>query len=181
MISRISAQNAHLVQHRHHDGLAAKAGLYGHNRDLRESVQIGQNGLHGCAGRNSHANAHFVGLNGTDDGLGVVGAFYVEGDHVRARLDKSVYVADGIVDHEMYVKDQLGGLADGRNQLGTKADVGNKRAVHNVQMQISSSRILNLFDFICQMRVIGGQQGRGDISHNFCSFLLQNADLCHTL
>ncbi len=65
----------------------------------------------------------------------VFAALIVDGDAVSTRTDEITDVADRIGDHQMNIEKQLGVRTEGGNDRGAERDVGDKDAVHDIEMQ----------------------------------------------
>ena len=60
----------------------------------------------------------------------------MDGQNVASRLTEIVHIADGTVDHQVNVQRKLGDLADGGNHRDTDGDIGNKKPIHHVYMDV---------------------------------------------
>ncbi len=75
----------------------------------------------------------------------------MDGHDVRASLTEALGIAHGAVDHQMHVERQIRHLADTGQNGQSDRNIGNKQAVHNVNMYILGARLLDRTDLAFQI------------------------------
>ena len=83
-----------------------------------------------------------------DEAMRMVCCLDVKRDDVRARLSKRLDVRLGVLNHEMYVKDRLGDLAEALHNTRAHRDIRHKRPVHHVDVDVLCPRLLHAA-YIC--------------------------------
>ena len=157
-----------LGHHVCHELLAAETGFYGHNKDHVTLFQIGNSSLCGSFGFEHDTGLAAEGMNFVQcfqRVLRLVG-FNVDGHKVSTCLDKLLHVPDGAVDHQMNIQRQIGNLTDGGNHRNADGDIGNKNAVHHVNMDKVCAEVTQSTDIPLQIYKVGRQNGRGNFRHN---------------
>ena len=90
------------------------------------------------------------------------------GDEVAAGVAELLHIADGALDHQVYVQRQGGGGPDGLHHGDTDGDIGHEQAVHHVHMDVVGGR--DGLDVAGQMGKVGGQDGGSDLDHGKLPF-----------
>lgn len=145
--------------------MTAKAGL---NRHYQHHVKQGEKGLYRFsrgAGLDGKTGLQTLCADVLKDCGGIGGAFVMNGDAVSTCIDKIIDIALGTVDHQMYVKKELGVGAQRLDYHRTKAHIGHKIAVHHVKMQHIGTCHLNACDRFGKMGKVSGNCRRGNF-HN---------------
>ena len=88
---------------------------------------------------------------------------------VCARLAEFIYIAKRAVDHQVHVQGQLGNFPDGSHDRNSDRNIGNKFAVHHVNMNIIGSRGRKRADVALEIDKVCGQNGRGYLDHRIAS------------
>ena len=88
----------------------------------------------------------------------------MESDQIRTGSDHAGDIKQGMIHHQMNVKGNGRKRAKGSYQLMSKADIGHKMAIHNVQMDVI--RFGHPIDFFTQAGKIRRQNRRSDF-HTF--------------
>ena len=76
---------------------------------------------------------------------------------IRPRLAEALDIAHGPVDHQVHVQRQVGDLADARDRGQADGKIGNKQAVHYVNMNILGAGLLDPADVPPEIGKIGSQ------------------------
>ncbi len=74
----------------------------------------------------------------------------VNGNRIRAGLDKARRVMIGMFDHEMDVERKICVLAHGRHDGGAKRNIIDKMSIHNVAMNPIGAGCFDTFHFLGQ-------------------------------
>jgi hypothetical protein len=75
---------------------------------------------------------------------------------VRARIPEGDCILLRLQDHEVYIQGLLGNLFNVPDDRDTKTDVGDKTAVHYIQMQPSGITVVDHVHFGADLQKIGG-------------------------
>ena len=81
----------------------------------------------------------------------------VDSQPVRSGLQKALGVADGTVNHQMYVQRELRHLPDVPHHRQSDGNIRHKQAVHHVHMNPVGTVFLNVMDIPLQIGKIRGQ------------------------
>ena len=80
---------------------------------------------------------------------------YMEVHQIGASFAELLHIADGAVYHQMHVQKHIRRLAKGFHHGNPDGDVWDKHSVHDVYMDIISTRCGDLFHFSAQFCKIG--------------------------
>jgi len=144
-----------------HEFLAAEAGLDGHEEEEIDLAQKRQCAGEGGAGAQGETGGETGGANAGQGGGHIVIRFQVDGDAAGVFGEAGEeMVRTG--DHEVNIQGAGGALARGGNEGGTKGDIIDEVAVHDVHVQPIGAGVLRAADFLGQARKIAGEDGGGD-------------------
>src|SRR5215471_7561286 len=91
--------------------------------------------------------------------------FYMNGDHRRSCIAKSLQVAIRLRYHQMAVQRQLGRSPGRLHNHWPKRDIWNEMAVHDIYMDYTSATALYCLDLLAQARKVRRQDWRGNFDH----------------
>ena len=80
-------------------------------------------------------------------------------DNIRSASGKISHIADRLLHHEMYVKNDVRIFSQRGHHAHSKGDGWHKHAVHNIDMQILRSGLLYQIDLFSQLRAVRRQDG----------------------
>ena len=89
----------------------------------------------------------------------VTAGLVVDGDPIGAGLCELGDEVDGIVDHQVTVERQVGDLTQRLDHRRPHGEVGDKVAVHDVDMDNRAATALGGLDFQGQLREVGREDG----------------------
>ena len=168
----IGAGGADLVEGLGHHLLAAESGLNRHDQEHIHLVHVGDDCLEGGLWFDRDADLAVVFADLIDHGLRVLCGLQVEGDEVGAGGGKFADIADGIHDHEVDVKDHVGGAADRLDDGHAEGDGGHEESVHDVDVQVGGAALFHGGDLLAQAFEIRRQNRGGQFEFGIHSFLL---------
>ena len=95
----------------------------------------------------------------------------MDDERVGSRLDEGARVAVRLLDHEVHLDRQSRDLAHRLYHLGAECEVGNKMAIHHVDVNRVDLRRLHPLDLILKPPEIGREEvgGKTNGSHLFFS------------
>ena len=160
MLLDLRADGLDLVHALRNEALTAEARLYGHDEHhvavrqqreqrLRRSFRLDD------TGRLDACRADLLQLL-----EGVAVGLIVHGDDVRACLDEVVEVLIRVGDHQMYVEDLVGRLAQALDDRRADGDVRYEMTVHYVNVNVLRACIGRDLDVACQIGEVSGQNRR---------------------
>ena len=93
-------------------------------------------------------------------------SFLVHRNPIHARVGKCGNKFVGVLDHQVAVERQFGVLADRGDDGRPDGDVGDKVAVHHVDMDDGAAAALGRGDFIGEAGKVGGKDGWDELDHS---------------
>ena len=161
---------AELFQLGHHVGhefLRPEARLHGHYQHHVAFGKIGNGGLRRGFRLQGNGGLAAQRPDFVETGQGVLGlvGFQVNGQPVRAGLDKFLGVADGTVDHQMHVQGQGSDRSQRLHHRNADGDVGDEHSVHHIHMHPVGAAALDVVNIPFQIGKIGGQNRRSNDRH----------------
>ena len=91
--------------------------------------------------------------------------FHVHRDHVGTSLHEVRDVAIGCLNHQVDVERFGGHALDGAHDDRADRDVGDKMAVHDVDVNEIGAAAFNQRDVMPERGEVGGENRRGDLNH----------------
>ena len=91
-----------------------------------------------------------------DGFLHILTCFIMNRDNISTALYKFINIAVWILDHQMYIQNQIRDLTDRLQNRHTKRNARNKHAIHNIVVQILGSTLLRCCNIVSQMCKICG-------------------------
>src|SRR5262249_50186467 len=129
------SQLAHLIEHEGNELLSSKARIHRHHQYVVHHVQDLIEHPHRRCGIDNHARPGAVVGDHFQGAVQVHAGFLMHGNPVGARVHKGGDVLVRVFDHQVYVERQPRDLAEAGYHGRANGDVGNKVAVHHVNMQ----------------------------------------------
>mmetsp|Transcript_2000 Transcript_2000/g.9027 ORF Transcript_2000/g.9027 Transcript_2000/m.9027 type:complete len:298 (-) Transcript_2000:14-907(-) len=146
------------------EGLAAEAGVDGHDQDEVDAVEDVLEAFGGGSGVEDDARLASEVLDLVDGAVEVDGgrAFRVDGDDVGASLGEVRDAELGLDDHEVAVEHLVGDGAERVDDEGADGDVGDEAAVHDVDVDPLGAGLIDSLDLGAEGGEVGGEDGWGD-------------------
>ncbi len=141
--------------------LAAETRVHCHNEDEVNFVQKRLEERDGCGRIDSKAHFFAKLFDFPDERFHFLAKFHMDDNLVRARFGKRFQKDFRARTHEMNIKKKIGGQrTDGFYHLRAKGNIGNKMAVHDVEMQPISLGMSRSGGSFSKGGVVGCKQGR---------------------
>ena len=142
--------------------MPAESGVDRHNQNQIDFIQNVFN--HGFGRGRIQRDPRFDAerFNQLNQAVKVFVGFGVDGNQIRARFDKVGNECGNGLNHQMNVKHFFRGGANGFDNGRAERDVGNEMAVHDVDMDVIGTRVVNGGYFRPQFGKIGGKDAWGD-------------------
>mmetsp|Transcript_19901 Transcript_19901/g.28795 ORF Transcript_19901/g.28795 Transcript_19901/m.28795 type:complete len:229 (-) Transcript_19901:179-865(-) len=152
-------QLCHFGHHIHHERLATKSWLHGHDQHQVQVRHEGQHALHRGPGLQGQPHLHARRLHRPDRLRVLPLRLHVEREAVRPRLRHVLHPLVWVGDHEVHVQEGWAGhlLAQAGNHRGPKGEVRDKVPVHHIQVHRICPGIQNPLALLCQSGQVTGQ------------------------
>ena len=144
------------------EGLSAESGVNGHDEEEVDVLEVGAGVVDWGGGVEGKSGLEAGGLDLAEEGLDFGAEFGVDGDGVGAggleRLDEDF----GALAHEVDVEEEGGEGAEGFDDVGAEAEVGDEVAVHDVEVEPLGAGAVDALEFSVEAGEVGGEEGGGD-------------------
>lgn len=137
--------------------LAAEAGIDAHDQDVVDEVEDFRESFDGGGGIEDNAGLAAVGSDEVKSAIEMDAGLLVNGDPVGAGFGKFGDEEIGILDHEVAVKWDFELLAKGFDDRRTDGEIGDKMAIHDVEMENCPAAIDGLLGIGSKLREVGGE------------------------
>ena len=158
-------QPPNLIQSVGNEFLAAKTRVHAHDEHEIYCVQNVFQHTDRCGGVEDYAGTRAQALNVTDGAVQMRGGFVVDGNLIGTGFDEDGREEIRTGDHEVDVEDQFGGLADGLHEGRTQSEVGDKMAVHHINVKHGGPTALYVGDVLAQAGKIRREDGGQNLKH----------------
>ena len=139
--------------------LPAKAGVDAHHQNIVHHGQDFDERLDRGGRVDDDAGQHVVFDDVLEGAVQVAADLLMHGDHVGAGLGEGGDEGVGVLDHQVAVERQLGDGAQGLDHGRAEGDVGDKVAVHDIDVDDGAAAALGRGDFVGEMGEVGGEDG----------------------
>ena len=157
-----TTQLAHLLDGMLNELLSAKTGVHGHKEHHIDIANDVNEHAHGCGGVEGDTGLHACLVYLVDDTVEVGTGFVV---HIHHHGTQGLDLRDkllGLHDHEVYVEGLLAQASYMLEHWEPKRDVGNKHAIHHIEMEPVGLTTIDHINIACQIGKVGSQQRRGN-------------------
>ena len=151
------AEATDFVERARDEFLAAKAGIDRHHQDVINHVEHLAERVDGRRGIDDHTGLCPMILDVMKGAIQVDAGFLMHRDPVRAGLHEVRNELVRVLNHEVTIERQVGDFAEGTHDGRTDGDVGNKMAVHDVDMDDGSAAFGGAFNAFRQMGKVSRQ------------------------
>ena len=135
-------ERGHLVERIGDELLTAEAGVYGHDENVVDDFEDFAEGFDGSGGIDDHTGFAAMGLNEVERAVQVDAGFLMDGNPVGTGFGEGGDELIGIFDHQMAIEGNAGKRLAERSDYGrADGDVGDKVAVHDVEMEDGAAAI----------------------------------------
>jgi len=149
-------------------GLAAKAGVNGHDQDHVKQIEHvrdcgrGRRRVEG----DRRMSAEFADV--AEGAVQMVAGFGMHDQHLATGFDIPVRQLIGLLHHEVGLEGAVGAVTYRRNDIGPKGKVGNESAIHHVELEAVDAGFVEGLDFFAEAAEIGRKHRRDDRNGTGC-------------
>src|SRR5208337_3639387 len=145
--------------------LPGKAGIDAHDEHVMDHGEDVHNEVDARGGVENHAGLHAVVKNHLERAVQVRAGLVVDTEPVGSRFGKGGDEFVGVIDHQVAVEGQAGGLAQAGNHGRAEGQVGDEVAVHDIDVDGRAAAALGCGDLIGQAGKIRGEDGGQQLNH----------------
>lgn len=148
-----------------YEGLPPEAGVDGHDQDDVHQGEPLVQALHWGLGVDGYPRLQSAAVDLRYGGVDVSVGLDVDCDGIASGVGEGVYVADGVLDHEVGVEEAVRAVADGSYHLRPEGDVRDEGPVHHIEVDPVGSGGRRAGDLVAEPGEVCRQYGRGDEGH----------------
>jgi len=159
------AEGGDFWEHVVHKGLAAEAGLDGHDEDHVTELEEGEDG--GGVGDwfEDEAGLGAEAANGVERRQDFMlriqgGGFEMNSDEIGASVNELRCIGDGVVDHKMDIKRECGAFSERTDDGRADSKVRNEVGVHDIDVNIIGAGAFGAGDFVAEAGEISCEDRR---------------------
>ncbi len=160
-------QAADLVEGKGDKLLSAEAGIHAHDEHVVDHGEDVDDEVDARGRIQDDAGLHAVVDDQLERAVQVRAGLVVDAEPVGARIGEGGDEIVGVIDHQVAVERQACGFAQARDHGRAEGDVGDKVAVHDVDVDGGAAAALGRGNLVGQMGKIRGKDGGQQLDHGF--------------
>jgi len=159
------------IQRKGDEFLSAEAGIHAHDEDVVDHGQDIDDEVDPGGGIENDAGLHAMLRDVLERAMEMAAGLVMDADPVGSCFGQGGDEFVWVLDHQVAVERQGGGLAEALDDRGAEGNVGDEMAIHDVDMDDGAATELSRGNLVGQVGEVGGEDGGEKLDHRCVSLL----------